>query len=127
MSKEILVAELSRSRAAIAQDYRAVRAEMDVAEKLKRVVRQRPFAWLGGAAALGWILSGPKTKKKLVTKFVPAQDKRAGKTEKKSGGRFGGGVALLFTAFRLALPYLKPALLNYATKYVGDIAGKSGR
>ncbi len=126
-SKESLVAELSLSRAAIAQDYRAVRTEMDVAEKLKRVVRQRPFAWLGGAAALGWILSGPKTKKKVVTKFVGAQDKRAGKTEKKSGGWFGGMLALLFTAFRLALPYLKPALLNYATQYIGERAGKAGR
>ena len=127
MSKEGLIAELAATRVAIAKDYRAVRYEMDVAEKIKRVVRQRPFAWLGGAAALGWILSGPKTKKKLVTKYVAAQDKRVGKTEKKSGGRFGGLIAVFFTVARFALPYLKPALLNYATQYMSDRVGKQGR
>ena len=127
MSKQQLIAELALTRAAIRQDYKAVRTEMDVAEKLKRVVRQRPFAWLGGAAALGWILSGPKTKKKLVTKYVPAQDKRVGKTEKQSGGRFAGILTVGLTLFRLAMPYLKPALLNYATQYMSDRIGKQGR
>ncbi len=127
MSKQQFIAELALTRAAIRQDYRAVRSEMDVAEKLKRVVRQRPFAWLGGAAALGWILSGPKTKKKLVTKYVPAQDKRAGKTEKQSGGRLAGFLTVGLTVFRLVLPYLKPALLNYATQYLSDRVGRSGR
>ena len=127
MNKETLVAELAASRSGIARDYRSLQYEMDVAEKLKRVVRQRPFAWLGGAAALGWILSGPKTKKKLVTKYVPAQDKRAGRTEKQSAGRFGGFVALSLTLAWLALPYLKPFLLDYATRYIGDLAGKSRR
>lgn len=127
MSKEALVTELARTRADISRDYRSVRYEMDVAEKLKRVVRQRPFAWLGGAAALGWILSGPKTKKKLVTKYVAAKDKRAGKTEKKAGGRIGGFLALLLTVVRFAMPYLKPYLLDYATKYVGEVAGRTRR
>lgn len=127
MSKERLIAELALTRAAVRQDYKAVRTEMDVAEKLKRVVRQRPFAWLGGAAALGWILSGPKTKKKLVTKYVPAQDKRAGKTEKQASGRFAGFITLGLTIFRLVFPYLKPALLNYATQYMSERVGKTGR
>lgn len=127
MSKEALIAELAATRASIARDYQSVRYEMDMAEKLKRVVRQRPFAWMGGAAALGWILSGPKTKKKLVTKYVPAGDKRAGQTDKKSGGRFGGFLAILLALARFALPYLKPLLLDYATRYAGDYLGKSRR
>lgn len=120
-SKAELLAELARSREAIARDASAVRAELDVAEKIQNSIRMRPFAWLGGAAALGYIIAGPKTRTKTVTKFVRGKAREKSVPDKKKPrGWFG----ILLSLAKLSLPLVRPALSAYAARRFGDFAEK---
>lgn len=120
-NKSELLAEVARSRAAIRRDVFAVHSELDLAEKIKSSVRARPFAWLGGAAAIGYILSGPKTRTKTVTKVVRGKSKVPDSKEKKKPRSFFG---LVFALGKFAFPLLRPALSAYAAKRFGDFAEK---
>lgn len=120
-SKAELLAAVARSRAAIRRDSSAVRTELDVAAKLQNSVRSRPLAWLGGAAAIGYLLAGPKTRTKTVTKLVREKSgDPVRETKKKPRGFFG----LLLSLLKLALPLVRPALSAYAAKRFGDFAQK---
>ncbi len=120
-SKAELLADVARSRAAIKRDTVAVRAELDLATKLQNSVRSRPFAWLGGAAAIGYFFAGPKTRTKTVTKYIKGKSGGAVREEKKKPRGF---FAVLLSLFRLALPLVRPALSAYAAKRFGDFAQK---
>jgi len=122
MTKEEILAELSTSRTAIAREYAAVRTELDYKSKLNNLVRRRPYAWLGGAAALGWFLAGPKTKTRVVTKVVK-QNGTAKVVKEKKGAR-AGLIALLVGVIRFAFPLLKPALSAYAGRFFANMATK---
>lgn len=124
MTKEQILAELHRSRATITRDYSALRVELDFKAKLDSLVRRKPLAWLGGATALGWLLAGPKTKKRTVTKYVKATDKHLTAPAKKAVAR-GGLLGLLLGLFRLLFPILKPTLSAYATRWVAELAGRA--
>jgi hypothetical protein len=120
-SKAELLADVARSRAAIRRDSSAVRAELDLAAKIQNSVRSRPFAWLGGAAAIGYLLAGPKTRTKTVTKFVREKSgEPVRETKKKTRGFFH----LLLSLLKLSLPLVRPALSAYAAKRFGDFAAK---
>ncbi len=122
MTKEELLAELSTSRAEITREYAAVRSEFDFKSKFDNLVRRRPYLWLSGAAALGWILSGPKSKTRVVTKVV--QPNGTPIVVKEKGKRRAGLIALLLGVMRFAFPLVKPALTAYAGKYFADMATK---
>jgi hypothetical protein len=118
-TKAELLADVARSRTAILRDTAAVRAELDIAAKIQNSVRSRPFAWLGGAAAIGYYFAGPKTRTKTVTKYVRGKSgEPARKPEKKPRGFFH----VLLSLLRLALPLIRPALTAYAAKRFGDFA-----
>ncbi|MEI8386797.1 MAG: hypothetical protein WCG76_04285 [Verrucomicrobiota bacterium] len=120
-TKAELLADVARSRTAILRDTAAVRAELDIAAKIQNSVRSRPFAWLGGAAAIGYFFAGPKTRTKTVTKYVRGKSgEPARKPDKKPRGLFH----ILLSLFRLALPLIRPALTAYAAKRFGDFAQK---
>ncbi|MEI6033568.1 MAG: hypothetical protein WCS65_04695 [Verrucomicrobiae bacterium] len=120
--KPEILAELVRSRAAIARDAAEVRAQLDLAAKIKSSVKARPFAWLGGAAAIGYILAGPKTRTKTVIKRVRGKSEEPEKP-RSAGGFWGISLSLL----KLSLPLLRPALSAYAAKRFGDFAEKLGK
>lgn len=127
--KEQILAELERTRKAMGRDYQAVRHELDYKAKLEASIRRRPFAWFGGAAALGWLLAGPKTrtKSRTITKYVRADEKLPkAKKEEKGGSRFGW-FGLVLTGLRLALPLLKPALSDFALRKIGEFSQRYGR
>jgi hypothetical protein len=119
-AKDQIVEELRRSRAAIARDVAAVADEINLSSKLKKSVRARPLAWLGGAAAIGWILAGPKTR--VVTKT--AKGKSPGRPEKSRPAGFWG---ILFGLFKVLLPIARPALSAYAARRLGEMAEKISR
>jgi hypothetical protein len=110
------------SRAAITREYVAVRTELDFKSKLDNLVRRKPYAWLGGAAALGWFLAGPKTKTRVVTKVVKPNGTPVVVKEKKK--RRAGLIALFLGVIRFAFPLLKPALTAYAGRFFADMATK---
>jgi hypothetical protein len=118
--KDQILEELRRSRAAIARDAAAVADEINLASKLKKSVRARPLAWLGGAAAIGWILAGPKTR--VVTKS--AKGKSPALPEKSRPAGFWG---LLLALFKIALPLARPVLSAYAARRLGEMAEKISR
>ena len=120
-SKAELLAAVSRSRAAILRDTSAVRAELDFAAKIQNSVRSRPFAWLGGAAAIGYLLAGPKTRTKTVTKIAPGKSSDPVRETKKKARGF---LDLLLSLLKLTIPLLRPALSAYAAKRFGDFAQK---
>ena len=122
MTKDELLAELSTSRAEMTREYVAVRTEFDFKSKLENIVRRRPYLWLSGAAALGWILAGPKSKTRVVTKLVKPNGTPIVVKEKRKRG--AGLIALLVGLMRLAFPVVKPALAAYAGKFFADMATK---
>jgi hypothetical protein len=122
--KAHLLANLARSRAAILRDTVAVRTELNVAAKIQNSVRSRPFAWLGGAAAIGYFFAGPKTRTKTVTKFVGGKPGKPGKPAREKEKKPRGFFSVLLSLFKLALPLVRPALSAYAAKRFGDFAQK---
>lgn len=126
MTKDALLAELARSRAAVSRDYSAVRQEMDFAAKAERVIRRKPFAWLGGAAALGWILAGPRTRTRVVVRPAKGLPRGSAKAEPTAKSRFGL-LAFLFGLLKLAAPLLRPVATTYATRLLAELAGRLGK
>ncbi len=125
MTKEEILAELGASRAATVQGCAALRAELDFKTKLNNLVRRKPYAWVSGAAALGWFLAGPKTKTRVVTKIVKPNG-----TPTVTRGRKrhrAGLIALLIALIRLAIPVIKPALSAYAGRRLADMAAKPSK
>ena len=119
--KAKLLADLARSRAAIVRDIAGVRAELDVAAKVQNSFRRRPFAWLGGAAVIGYFFAGPKTRTKTVTKIARGKSKDpVPETTKKPRGSAG----IFLSLIKLALPLIRPALTAYAAKRFSEFAGK---
>lgn len=121
--KEKILAEVRASRAAIARDFGGVRREVDVAERLRRSVKSRPLAWLGGAAALGFYLAGPKTRTKTVVKHVRG-DKPAAKGGKTVVREPRSLLGTLFSLIRLIVPFVRPALSAYAARRLSEFAEK---
>jgi hypothetical protein len=118
--KERLLEELRQSRLALARDATAVAEELNLASKFKKAIRSRPLAWLGGAAAIGWILAGPKTR--VVSKT--GKGKSSDLTEKSHPAGFWG---ILLALFKIALPIARPALSAYAARRLGEMAEKISR
>jgi hypothetical protein len=105
----------------------ALKHELDFKSKLEATVRKKPLAWFGGAAALGWWIAGPKTKKRVVTKYVGDSQGRA-KAEEKSKAKGGLGViGIAIALFRFALPFIKPTLSSLATRKLAEMAEKMAR
>jgi hypothetical protein len=123
MTKEEILTELTASRAAIVQGCAALRAELDLKTKLNNLVRRKPYAWLGSAAALGWVLAGPKTRTRVVTKTVKPNGAPTVKVEKKKSR--AGLIALLFALVRFVIPVLRPAVTTYAGRRLADMVMKS--
>ena len=125
MTKDEILAEISRSRAGLTREWAALRRELDFKAKLNNIVRRKPYVWLSGAAALGWVLAGPKSKTRVVTKVIQPDGKPI--VVKEKGKRRAGLVALLLGLMRFALPIVRPALTAYAGKFFADIATKLPR
>jgi hypothetical protein len=129
-SKAAILSEIALSRTAVKQASEAVRHELDYPTKVKNSVRSNPFAWLGGAALVGYILAGPKTKVKTVYKkgrpAPPDAKGRKGKEEEAKAVRDVGFFGILAAAVRFVFPLVKPALQSFlmsrATGWLAKVA-----
>jgi hypothetical protein len=121
-SKQEILEELRRSRLAITRDTASIAEELDIVSKIKRSVRTRPLAWLGSAAALGYILAGPKTRKAAKT----ISTKKGTKSEPVHAGR-QGFFSILFNLAKFLFPLFRPALSAYAAQRLGELSSRFPR
>jgi hypothetical protein len=124
-SKQEILEELRRSRLAIARDTASIAEELDIVSKIRRSVKTRPLAWLGSAAALGYILAVPKTRKAPKSISV----KKGAKSEKSEPVRTGwqGFFSTLFNLSKFLFPILRPALSAYAAQRLGELSSRFPR
>jgi hypothetical protein len=124
-SKQEILEELRRSRVAIARDTASIAEELNLVSKIRRSVKTRPLAWLGSAAALGYILAGPKTRK--APKTVSA--KKGAKAEKNEPLHTGrqGFFGILFNLAKFLFPLFRPALSAYAAQRLGELSSRFPR
>jgi len=107
--------EIAASRRALQDDVGTLRAELDFVSKAKRAVVERPLPWLGGAALLGYILSGRRRKK--------ARAARHAKGEPEAAKRLTL-VGVLFGTARLLFPLARPLMEQFATRKLTEFAAK---
>jgi hypothetical protein len=124
-SKQEILEELRRSRVAIARDTASIAEELNLVSKIRRSVTTRPLAWLGSAAALGYILAGPKTRK--APKTISA--KKGTKSEKSEPvqTRRQGFFSILFNLAKFLFPLFRPALSAYAAQRLGELSSRIPR
>ncbi|MEI6279314.1 MAG: hypothetical protein WCQ16_08035 [Verrucomicrobiae bacterium] len=120
--KSEILADLARSRVAIARDTSAVRSQLDLVARVRSSFQTRPFAWLGGATALGFLFARPKTRAKTACVLKKTQAPVKAEVRKPRG--FWD---ILFALIKLSVPLLRPALSAYAARRIGDFAAKPGK
>ncbi|MGC1482019.1 MAG: hypothetical protein WA771_16090 [Chthoniobacterales bacterium] len=118
MTRQEALQELEASRLAVARDYHQVRAAANVPARTKKAFRRHPLPWLGGAATIGWLLSGRTRKKKAV--LQQRIDDHGAVVSQKT--KKLGIVTILLSAVRLAIPVLRPAFTALAAKKFADLA-----
>ncbi len=106
-AKQALIVAIAQNRATVIRDFRALKDELNIAEKFRGSVRENPSFWLGGAATasflLGRLFARPKT----------------GSSSQKSSSlarlKFlkWGGMALLALARYIVPVVIKPAIAAY--------------
>jgi hypothetical protein len=124
-SKKEILEELRRSRVAIARDTASIAEELNLVSKIRRSVKTRPLAWLGSAAALGYILAGPKTRKAPKT-ISAKKEKKSEKSEPVHTGR-QGFFSILFNLAKFLFPLFRPALSAYAAQRLGELSSRIPR
>jgi hypothetical protein len=124
-SKQEILEELRRSRVAIARDTASIAEELNLVSKIRRSVKTRPLAWLGSAAALGYIIAGPKTRKAPKT----VSGKKGVKLDKPEPARSGwqSFFSALFNLAKFLLPLFRPALSAYAAQRLGELSSRFPR
>ena len=113
--KAELIADLDHARARLRGHSRGARAHLHPGEKLRAAFRRQRLGWLGGATLAGLLLAKlpPRTKK------VPARRvKGSARNEFAAAGKAGFFLGTL----KLVLDLVKPLLIAWATKRMGDVA-----
>jgi hypothetical protein len=105
--------EVERSREHVAQDLRALRAELDLPRQIRRSFRRQPVLWIAAATAIGFVVTVKLGRRKQ----AKISSKEAGKSRSK----------LLETGFilglvRIAANLFKPLIVSFVTEKVGRYA-----
>lgn len=107
--------EIAASRRALQDDVGTLRAELDFVSKTKRAVVERPLPWLGGAALLGYILSGRRRKKVKAARHTKGEPETAKRLTL---------VGILLGTTRLLFPLARPLIAEFATRKLTEFAAK---
>ncbi len=124
-NKDAILEELRLSRMAIARDTHSLAEEFNISAKLQRSVKSHPLAWLSGAAAIGYIFAGPKTK--TVTKVIAPKSESHSKSKDAPQKESSHLLKNAFGLFKILLPLIRPAISAYAARRLGEYAEKIGR
>ncbi|MFV0338059.1 MAG: hypothetical protein ACK5LK_07445 [Chthoniobacterales bacterium] len=134
MTKKELIEELRSSRVAITADAQKIRETFSLSRRAQGIVKEKPIAWVGGAAAVGFVLSLlTRRPKKIVLRSNATDendDKKQNKKLKKASAKQAKAAkkltfwGFLFALTKLLLPALKPALTAYASRLLADTSGQ---
>jgi len=117
-SPDLIKREIERSRGRVAGDVRGLRYELDIPGKFRRSFREQTILWVGAAVAVGvLVVYLPRSRK---TVYV---DLERGEKKKKKVLETG----FLLGALRLALPFIKPVVLNFVKTRMSGERGSVGR
>lgn len=131
--KRQLITDLDRSRIVLKEDLRATFEGLNFPARIKSAVRDAPFRWLGGAAAVGIVAGGlfrGSSKSRLKAKHAKALAKRLdlpapgpGATPPPApGATVFSGMAMELLKFSFLAA--KPLLLAYASSKAADFAAQ---
>lgn len=113
--KAELTAQLARSRQLFSRDLARLREDFDVPGHIKRNFVNHSTVWIGGAAALGWILSKLPSRSRIGRDDKKSDLKEPKVPDMKRPSLLPGVLTLLFSAAR-------PAVTAYARKKIADLA-----
>lgn len=108
---EGLIEALERGRQSIARDTAEFKDRINPGKRLNENIQRHAAVWIGGALFSGFLLA------KTVT--ILAHRPKKTDSVKEKGKKFAL-LPLLFGLFRIALPFIKPAL----TQMISDQASK---
>lgn len=117
MTADDIRLEIASSRRAIQADCAALRQELDFATKTKRAIIKHPLQWLGGAAFIGYILSGRK-------KSRESRRKNRGGSEFAAPAKRLTLLGVILAAARVLFPLARPALTAFAVRKISSFAGR---
>ena len=107
---------IARSRAEIARDLRGLRYELDFPRKIRRSVQTQTLLWIGGAIAIGAVLTLLSRGKKKI--YVDSRS-----SAKSQSKLLTVGVAL--SALRFASDLVKPMIMRFVERKMGSYASSS--
>ena len=120
-AKQVILAEISQSRTAVARDLRALRDELNLTEKIRDSVRTHSPLWMGGAATASFLFTRIFRGKKEASAPRKKGDSPRETTAKRLGSLTLGGVSIALV--RLLFPLVKSAIFAYATKKIYKASG----
>ncbi|MFV0416721.1 MAG: hypothetical protein ACK5NG_10190 [Chthoniobacterales bacterium] len=137
MTKKELIEELRSSRVAITADARKIRDTFSISRRAQGIVKEKPIAWVGGAAAVGFILSLlSRRPRKIVVqenKEIGASGKKLNRKTRKEAAKQAKAVesakkltlwGFLLAVVKLLLPALRPAVTAWTSKLLADTSSQ---
>jgi len=119
-SKVQLIAQLDRARTGLSRTAAELRHDVDLPQHLRSTYINHKGAWIGGAAALGWVISRlpGRTKKQ---KVQVAKNSHPNGTSQAQARKYAMG-GILLTLLRFVFDALKPTLTTIASRKIKDMA-----
>jgi hypothetical protein len=114
--------EVAHSRDRLARDLSGLRYELDFPLKFRKSFQRQTVVWITAAIVVGVIFAVMPARTKKVQVKAKTNGRRKGEEQKK--GILGAGLAV--GALRLAATLLKPAVMNFAAKKMGNYAAGAG-
>lgn len=96
--------EIDRSRQLMARDVRGLRYELDFPGKIRRSFQRQTTVWIVAAVAVGVIVVTLPRVRKKITVDVSREDK---------GKKRLAETGLLLGLLKIAMPFLKPVVMNF--------------
>ncbi len=115
-SSDELKVKIARSRDRVARDFRGLRHDLDIPQRIRKSFQEHTLLWIGAAAAVGTIIVLAPMRKKTI--YIDATT--GARTKPKSKLLEAG---FLLGALRIAATVLKPTIEKFVAKKIGSYVG----
>jgi len=121
-SKVQLIAQLDRARYGMSRSAAELRDDLNLPQHLRSTYVNHKGAWIGGAAALGWVISRLPGRRKKQKVQIAKNSHHNGSTPAQARKYALGGI--LLALLRVVFDALKPTLTSIASRKIKDIASE---